>query len=322
MEKKPDLFITITCNPKWLEIQNALLLDIFGKVLAYLYTIEFQKRGLPHAHVLILAQSYNPKIVANYDTIISAEIPNKNSNPDTFNTVKQTMMHGPSGILNLNAPCMKNGKCSKRYSRNFQENTIENEDGYPIYRRRNNNQIIEVNKIKVLFQDNEQLEDIIEHSTIEKSTLTIWFDANTKYPNAKQTTYADFPIQWVYNNQTKIWKPRQRGMGLMFKEAEQIQTGIQLLCQNTGNMTLELTDDIRNRALYYLQSILSKYGRNLSEFPNMPIPTISPNNEQNTNRLISFQQAAFKKIIMVENNTSDIFFVDGPDRTEKTFLYK
>ncbi|EXX63964.1 uncharacterized protein OCT59_021812 [Rhizophagus irregularis] len=87
-------------------------------------------------------------------------------------------------------------------------------------------------------------------------------------------------------------------------------------------MTLELTDDIRNRALYYLQSILSKYGRNLSEFPNMPIPTISPNNEQNTNRLISFQQAAFKKIIMVENNTSDIFFVDGPDRTEKTFLYK
>ena len=67
---KPDLFITITCNPKWPEIQNALLLgqtaqdrpelishvfnmklkaifndilkeNIFGKVLAYLYTIEF-----------------------------------------------------------------------------------------------------------------------------------------------------------------------------------------------------------------------------------------------------------------------------------------
>ncbi|GBC41616.1 hypothetical protein PHYBLDRAFT_64601 [Rhizophagus irregularis DAOM 181602=DAOM 197198] len=25
--EKPDLFITITCNPKWPEIQNALLLD-------------------------------------------------------------------------------------------------------------------------------------------------------------------------------------------------------------------------------------------------------------------------------------------------------
>src|ERR1044071_1313938 len=122
---KPDLFITVTCNPNWPEIKEALLSgqtaqdrpdlisrvfnmklkaifndilkeDIFGKVLAYLYTIEFQKRGLPHAHVLlILAQTYKPKTVADYDTIISAEIPNKNSNPDTFNTVKQTMMHGP-----------------------------------------------------------------------------------------------------------------------------------------------------------------------------------------------------------------------------------
>jgi len=33
--------------------------NIFGKVLAYLYIIKFQKRGLPHAHVLlILAQPY------------------------------------------------------------------------------------------------------------------------------------------------------------------------------------------------------------------------------------------------------------------------
>src|ERR1700722_11224500 len=118
---KPDLFITINCNPKWPEIQNALLLgqiaqdrpelisrvfnmklkaifndilkeNIFGKVLAYLYTIEFQKRGLPHAHVLlILAQPYKPRTVADYDTIVLAEIPDKNSNPNTFNTVKQTI---------------------------------------------------------------------------------------------------------------------------------------------------------------------------------------------------------------------------------------
>ncbi|CAB4483680.1 unnamed protein product [Rhizophagus irregularis] len=309
---KPDLFITIICNLKWPEIQNALLLgqtaqdrpdlisrifnmklkaifndilkeDIFGKVLAYLYTIEFQKRGLPHAHVLlILAQTYKPKTVADYDTIISAEIPNKNSNPDTFNTVKQTMMHGPCGILNLNAPCMKDGKYSKRYPRNFQENTIENEDvpynpylttkynchinveicssitaikylfkyvykghdratveivndeinlyldaryisaseaSWRIFHYRLHNEKPDVIQLcvhlpgqhMVLFQDDERLEDIIRRSTIEKSTLTAWFDANTKYPNAKQTTYADFPIQWVYNNQTKIWKPRQRG---------------------------------------------------------------------------------------------------------------
>ena len=77
---KPDLFITMTCNPKWPEIQNALppgakwhhhpdivarvfmckmhelILDlvrneIFGTVKAYVYRIEWQARGLPHSHM-------------------------------------------------------------------------------------------------------------------------------------------------------------------------------------------------------------------------------------------------------------------------------
>ena len=375
---KPDLFITITCNPKWPEIQNALLSgqtaqdrpelisrvfnmklkvifndilkeNIFGKVLAYLYTIEFQKCGLPHAHVLIFAQPYKPKSVADYDTIVSAEISDENSNPNTFNTVKQTMMHGPCGMLNPNAPCMKDGKCSKKYPQNFQETTIENEDGYPIYRRRNNNQIVEINGFqldnrwvvpynpylttkynchinveicssitaikylfkyvykghdratveiindeinlyldaryisaseaswrifhyhlhnekpdviqlcvhlpgqhRVLFQDDEQLKDIIERSTIEKSTLTAWFHANTIYPDARQTTYADFPIQWVYNNQTKNWKPRQRGdsIGRMYfvhpaaGEQYYLRMLLSIVCGATSFENLRTVDGI------------------------------------------------------------------------------
>ena len=111
-------------------------------------------------------------------------------------------------------------------------------------------------------------------------------------------------------------------------------------------MTLKLTDDICNKALYYLQSILNRYERNLSEFSNMLIPTISSNNKQNTNHLIREeqqydieefakftennisqlnidQQTAFKKIITaIENKTFVIFFIDSPGRTEKIFLYK
>ena len=77
-----DLFITVTCNPNWPEITCELLpgqtaadrpdlcarvfhmklkviieeihkKGIFGKTVAYIYTIEFQKRGLPHAHILV-----------------------------------------------------------------------------------------------------------------------------------------------------------------------------------------------------------------------------------------------------------------------------
>ena len=123
---------------------------IFEKVLAYLYTIEFQKRRLPHAHILIiLAQEHKPQTIADYDTLIFAEIPNKDSDPLTFETVQKSIMHGPCGTLMPNTPCMRDGKYSKRYTRNFQESTIENEDGYPLYRHKNNDRTVEVRGIQL-----------------------------------------------------------------------------------------------------------------------------------------------------------------------------
>ena len=44
--------------------------------LAQVYTIEFQKRGLPHAHMLIiLADECKPREPSDYDRIVCAEIP-------------------------------------------------------------------------------------------------------------------------------------------------------------------------------------------------------------------------------------------------------
>ncbi|XP_028775968.1 uncharacterized protein LOC114732794 [Neltuma alba] len=169
----PQLFITFTCNPKWPEITRALeeedlrledrpdfltrvfkmklehLMqdlkkgDIFGPIKAALYTIEFQKRGLPHAHiVLFLAnQSYldSPQEI---DRVISAEIPDKNEQPELFEAVSNYMMHGPCGLANPKSPCMVNGKCSKYYPKPFNSSTIIHEDGYPRYKRLNNGQYI------------------------------------------------------------------------------------------------------------------------------------------------------------------------------------
>ena len=96
---KPDLFITFTCNPEWKEIKENLfnnqkvihrhditarvcrqyvlkLVDsmknanIFGKQICYMYTIEWQKRGLPHAHLLSwLQESIKPTQVDSIDSI-------------------------------------------------------------------------------------------------------------------------------------------------------------------------------------------------------------------------------------------------------------
>ena len=158
---KPDLFITMTCNPHWKEIEdnllpgqqpsdrpdictrvfhlkkNALLHSIvkekfFGEVSAYIYVIEFQKRGLPHCHLLItLSQNSKINTVQKIDSYISAEIPDPDFQPQLHNIVMKNMIHGPCGDW-----CIVNGKCSKNFPKQFQEETIIGGNSYPIYCRR------------------------------------------------------------------------------------------------------------------------------------------------------------------------------------------
>ena len=104
-----------------------------------MYTIEFQKRGLPHAHLLIFlhpSSKYpNPEDI---DKVISAEIPCSKQNPQLYNCVKDHMLHGPCGMSNKSSPCMKNGRCSRFFPKKFQEITVINQDGFVHYRRRDN----------------------------------------------------------------------------------------------------------------------------------------------------------------------------------------
>jgi hypothetical protein len=48
------------------------------------------------------------------------------------------MTHGPCGNANKKAPCMVDGKCSKKYPKDFCDETTMEEDGYPKYARPNN----------------------------------------------------------------------------------------------------------------------------------------------------------------------------------------
>ncbi|XP_054290927.1 uncharacterized protein LOC129005912 [Macrosteles quadrilineatus] len=160
---RPDLFITFTCNPSWKEITDLLLpgqqpchrhditarvfkqklirfIDIitknhiYGETRCWMYSVEWQKRGLPHAHVLIwLVEKIVPTQI---DDIISAELPNPEEDPELFEIVRKNMIHGPCGLHNPHSPCMKDGKCTKKYPRAMYKETQTGGDGYPQYRRR------------------------------------------------------------------------------------------------------------------------------------------------------------------------------------------
>ncbi|CAJ2637132.1 unnamed protein product [Trifolium pratense] len=170
----PDLFITITCNSNWREIQDVLKprnlmasdrpdivcrvfkmkLDrlmndlkkdqLFGEVDAGMYTVEFQKRGLPHAHILIWLSSRNKLKTGNdIDRVISAELPDKSLYPRLAQAVSAFMIHGPCGDVNRKSPCMTDTGCSKYFPKKFQNSTTIDEDGYPRYKRRDTGVSIE-----------------------------------------------------------------------------------------------------------------------------------------------------------------------------------
>ncbi|XP_034936337.1 uncharacterized protein [Chelonus insularis] len=127
---KPDLFITMTCNPNWHEIKENLLPN---QTPSDRPDIVARKRRLPHIHMLLtLHHNYKittPNIVDRY---ICAELPIQTEDPTLYEIVTKNMLHGPCG-----AWCLVNNKCSKHYPKDFCNETTMDADGYPQYRRRN-----------------------------------------------------------------------------------------------------------------------------------------------------------------------------------------
>lgn len=107
---------------------------VFGDTRCWMHSIEWQKRRLPHAHILIwLAEIIQPDQI---DDIICTEIPDHEADPVLHDVVITNMIHGPCGAINPQSSCMVDGKCSKRYPRQFTAETVTGNDGYPLYRRR------------------------------------------------------------------------------------------------------------------------------------------------------------------------------------------
>jgi hypothetical protein len=95
--------------------------EVFGPTICHMYTIEWQKRGLPHAHVLLRFQEkLRPTDI---DHLISAEFPDPNNDPQLYDVIKSNMVHGPCAAVNPQSKCMDHRKCSKRYPRDSGRNT-------------------------------------------------------------------------------------------------------------------------------------------------------------------------------------------------------
>uniref|UniRef100_A0A0R0GLI9 ATP-dependent DNA helicase n=1 Tax=Glycine max TaxID=3847 RepID=A0A0R0GLI9_SOYBN len=151
----PNLFLTFTCNHKWPELSGYLKKfnlkledqpnlfgrffkikldhlikeikkrDVFGKIKTVIYTIEFQKRRLPHAHVLVFMHSQSKYVYPeDIDRIIYAEILDEVREPELFKVITSLMIHGPGGVQNKKCPCMHNRKCTKYFPKKRRDNGV------------------------------------------------------------------------------------------------------------------------------------------------------------------------------------------------------
>ncbi|KAG0610723.1 hypothetical protein M758_7G086700 [Ceratodon purpureus] len=166
----PDVFGTMTANPNWREIQEALLpgqtaadrpdivarvfelkrnalmanirkMHFSGKSVAEVFVIEFQKRTLPHMHFLIfLANEDKIREPCQVDRIVCAKFPDEQEDPELFGMVLKHMVYGPC----TRDWCLdETGQCTKRFPKFFQDQTAMDQDGYPLYRRRNDGRSFE-----------------------------------------------------------------------------------------------------------------------------------------------------------------------------------
>jgi len=136
----PAVFVTFIYNPQWPEIKRALLLGqeprdrpylitqvfkiklkelindihkkhILGHTIAGIYVIEFQKCGLPHAHILILfAENYKPHTVKDVDRMINVKLLNPETNRLAHKMVARCMMHDAWSMWSCVSKCPMHGR--------------------------------------------------------------------------------------------------------------------------------------------------------------------------------------------------------------------
>ncbi|XP_015161034.1 uncharacterized protein [Solanum tuberosum] len=249
---KPDIFLTMTCNPSWQEIHDFLLptdevqnrpdlitrvfkakveelkSDItkkkfFGKIAAFMYTIEFQKCGLPHAHFLIiLADNYKLLTPEAYDQLVCAEIPDPATN--NVKAVKyiykyickghdKIAFHIHNNDSDIEIDEIKDYRSARWVSppeamwRLFGFSISEMTPAvYHLQLHLDGQQFVS-------FRTSSNLNSVLNNPAIKRTMLTEFFSMNktNKIATELNLLYKEFPEHFVWSTSNKMWTRRKQG---------------------------------------------------------------------------------------------------------------
>ncbi|CAG8656177.1 8937_t:CDS:10, partial [Ambispora leptoticha] len=366
--------------------------NIFEKVAAYIYTIKFQKRGLPHMHFLIfLYRDDKIKEPSNVNCIVSAEFLDPDSNPILFDIILHCMVHGSCRAYADGYPhyARRDNSCF-----NIGNKTINNRDIVPynltLSRKYNCHINIEVCASvkavkyihKYIYKDHnratiyigapeaawrlfemhlhEEVPNVVRLALHLPKMYQIVFELNDDASNFLSQEN-QFSQHFVWNKTTRKWMIRKQGFAI---GSSTICSGSQLrtlftiiltrctptfperlwlkyrnnICDNLSyrlyseySIETPTENQIYDYGLFLIDKILLASNKLLSEYPSMSMwnqqlmwdhKELQNLVNTHTPLLNTKQYATYQNILnSVTNNHGNLFFLNGPAGTGKTFVY-
>nr|GFA33686.1 hypothetical protein [Tanacetum cinerariifolium] len=211
----PDLFVTMTYNPKWPEIQREVESCIPGQptvhrpdTIACVFKMKLDDLmedirkgnhfGRVKAETWIAALSFthflhkHDKISSTDEKnhVISTELPSEVDDPIAFNAVRSHMMHGPCGELYKSASCMSRDTCVKGFPKQYCEDTFITRDGWPHYRRPNNGRKVQVGRQNIMLDNR----FVVPHN----NDLIVKYDCHINVEWCNQGTLVTYPSSYLH----------------------------------------------------------------------------------------------------------------------------
>nr|GEU72572.1 DNA helicase [Tanacetum cinerariifolium] len=204
--KNKMTFEVIICQgytTRFQEENGRVMRQIFGDVTGVLYTVEFQKRGLPHCHTLLWVNSESKiRGPEDVDRFISAELPDPSADPQGYKIVSKMVMHGLAVLLIWMQHYISKGtdRIFARVSRPLGEQaSTDSSSRQP------------VDEIQNYLEGRfgQIIESVVNLPGKKSTTLIEWFAYNTANVDGRHLTYLDFPSEFVWYPDRKSWSPRR-----------------------------------------------------------------------------------------------------------------
>ncbi|KAG5584163.1 hypothetical protein H5410_044597 [Solanum commersonii] len=188
-----------------------------------MYTIEFQKRGLPHAHFLIiLMDGYNLLTPQAYDKIVCAQLPDPYIDHHLYKLVTKHMIHSPGhdkiafSVHNNDT----NVEIDEIKEYQFARWVSPQEAAWRLFAFSINEMTPTVCQLQlhldgqqfVSFENNQTVDQIINNPMIRKTMLTEFFLMNKINNDAINLNilHKEFPQHFVWSSSYKIWSHRKQ----------------------------------------------------------------------------------------------------------------